>query len=177
VKDYLDQYRKPIYSGGTGTITTHGKAYFDQWFNNDANNLRKDIEIELLDQDGDGIYTYTNPEFFPIDNELFGNEGRQHNYHFTFEIHSKFTYEAGQTFSFTGDDDIWVFINNHLEIDLGGVHGAMTASVDLDDLGLTPGKTYSLDIFFAERHTFASNFVIETSIGLIKDPCIKKRRM
>ncbi len=104
---------------------------------------------------------------------LIGNEGRSHNYHFTFEIHSKFTYQQGQVFTFTGDDDLWVFINNHLEIDLGGIHGAMSKTVNLDDLGLTPGTTYNFDIFFAERHTTESNFMIETSIELIKDPCVK----
>jgi len=127
----------------------------------------------LEDTDGDGIYTYNNPSFFPIDNMLIGNEGRSHNYHFTFEIHSKFTYQQGQVFTFTGDDDLWVFINNHLEIDLGGIHGAMSKTVNLDDLGLTPGTTYNFDIFFAERHTTESNFMIETSIELIKDPCVK----
>ncbi len=169
VKDELGADKKPVYNGG---VTTTGAANFNQWYNDvDGINLSTPFSIELTDPDSDGIYTYTNNAFFPIDNMLFENEGNAHNYHFTFELHTKFTYEAGQTFSFTGDDDLWVFINDHLEIDLGGVHGAMTASVDLDTLGLTPGNTYSLDLFFAERHTFASNFQIETSIELITDPC------
>lgn len=71
-----------------------------------------------------------------------------------------------EVFTFTGDDDLWVFIDDTLAIDLGGVHGAMTQSVGLDTLGLTVGNTYDFDLFFAERHTVASNFRIDTSIVL-----------
>jgi fibro-slime domain-containing protein len=113
---------------------------------------------------GGGIYGYSDGDFFPIDDQLFGNQGRSHNYHFTLELHSQFTYEPGQVFSFTGDDDVFVYINDKLGVDLGGVHSAQTGSVDLDTLGLTPDQTYNFDLFFAERHTVASSFTMETSI-------------
>jgi len=51
-------------------------------------------------------------------------------------------------------------------IDLGGVHGAQSSSVNLDSLGLTVGDMYDFDRFFAERHTTQSNFRIDTSIAL-----------
>jgi fibro-slime domain-containing protein len=105
--------------------------------------------------------------FYPIDNKLLGNEGKARNFHFTYEIHSKFTYQKGQKFSFTGDDDVWVFMDGKLAVDLGGAHSAQTKSVDLDSLGLTVGKTYPLDGFFAERHTNQSNFKMQTNLPLI----------
>ena len=158
--------RKPVYVGGAGTATTHGETAFNQWYNNVTGiNLATTIELELLDIGG-GIYSYSNSSFFPIDGLLFGNQGRSHNYHFTLELHNQFTYQPGQTFSFTGDDDVFVFIDGQLVIDLGGVHPAQSASVNLDTLGLTPGNTYDFDLFFAERHTIASNFRIDTSIVL-----------
>ncbi len=142
-------------------------ANFNQWFNDTPNiNQSKAFSLTLDDPDNDGVFTYDNQSFFPIDGQLFGNEGRAHNQHFTFEAHTTFTYQAGQKFTFTGDDDVWVFINDKRVIDLGGLHQALSATADLDTLALTPNQNYALDFFFAERNTFESHFRIETSIAL-----------
>ncbi len=157
---------KPVYAGGAGTLTTHGAGPFDQWYRDVAGvNMTMSLPLTLTDIGG-GIYSYDNPSFFPIDGQLFGNEGNSHNYHFTLELHSQFTYDPGQTFAFRGDDDVFVFINDDLVIDLGGVHPAESASVDLDTLGLIDGQTYAFDLFFAERHLVESSFRVDTSIVL-----------
>ena len=161
---------KPVYAKGDGSTSpsTHGTANFNQWYNDVSGiNMSTDLSLVLTETaPGSEIYRYWDGSFFPIDGQLFGNEGNSHNYHFTMEIHSEFTYETGQTFHFTGDDDLWAFVDGQLVMDLGGVHGAISGNIDLDTLGLTPGETYDFDIFFAERHTTASNFKTETSIVL-----------
>ena len=115
------------------------------------------------------MFAFSDGSFFPLDGQLFGNQGRPHNYHFTFEVSTAFAYRGGEVFRFTGDDDVWVFINRRLAIDLGGVHGPESASVDLDaragELGITSGEIYSLHLFFAERHTTQSSFRVETTIA------------
>ncbi|MEM7741632.1 MAG: fibro-slime domain-containing protein [Pseudomonadota bacterium] len=158
----------PAYTGGPGgTLTTSGQASFDQWYTDVPGvNQPLDIILDLQNVDGGNVFTYASNSFFPIDGQLFGNQGRPHNYHFTMELETSFTYQGGETFTFTGDDDVWVFINNERVIDLGGVHGAQSASVDLDVLGLTAGHDYPFKLFFAERHTTQSNFRIDTSMLL-----------
>jgi fibro-slime domain-containing protein len=124
---------------------------------------------------GSGIYAFSSSAFFPIDNQLLGNEGRNHNYHFTYAIAGTFGYVqgAGQTFSFTGDDDVWVFFDDLLGIDLGGVHGAESQTVNLDTLFANTRATgnYSFNFFFAERHTTQSNLRIQTSL-LLETPSV-----
>jgi fibro-slime domain-containing protein len=169
----LGEDNKPVYAGPEGNPTTHDEEHFNQWFR-DVPGVNTGIPLTLpLSEAGSGVYTYDNPEFFPIDDAGFGNEGNPHNYHFTFELHTKFHYRGGEVFTFTGDDDLFTFINGRLAIDLGGVHGAMSESIDLDaraeELGITPGNVYALDFFFAERHTSESNFRIDTTIASFVD--------
>ncbi|MDR2595044.1 MAG: fibro-slime domain-containing protein [Fibromonadaceae bacterium] len=90
------------------------------------------------------------------------------NLSFCFESHAEFTYEKGQEFLFRGDDDIWIFINNQLVIDLGGIHMPAPGYVDLDTIKtpvpLEAGSTYPIDIFFCERMGTQSNVRVSTNM-------------
>jgi fibro-slime domain-containing protein len=90
------------------------------------------------------------------------------NFFFCFESHATFTYEPGQEFFFSGDDDVWIFINNRLALDIGGVHSAVPGYIKLDTIKtpepLKKDSTYNIDIFFCERNLNQSNIRITTNM-------------
>lgn len=152
---------------------------FAQWYNTTAGvNMEIPGELPLTDDPmSPGTSVFDSNAFFPIDNKGFGNSaGWPHNYHFTTEIHVKFKYETGQKFTFRGDDDLWIFVNGKLALDVGGQHQALEGTIDFDmqaaTLGITAGSSYPMDIFHAERQTDQSNFRIATNIKCF-EPVVK----
>ena len=169
--------------GSLGTSDQGGivsAATFQSWFRDVPGvNVSTPLSITLEYDSSKETYVFDDKDdpvfsniggFFPINGQLFGNsEGDNRNYHFTFELQTQFVYKRGDglNFRFIGDDDVWVYIDDRLVIDLGGVHAAVDQTVDLDRLDwLVDGETYTLHFFFAERHRTQSNFRIETTLIL-----------
>ncbi|MBF0430416.1 MAG: fibro-slime domain-containing protein [Fibrobacteria bacterium] len=120
--------------------------------------------------DNEGLVTMGEPTY----RDTYTSGATAHNFGFTMHLSKKFTYveaTAGtQTFQFTGDDDVWVFINGTLVLDIGGVHQAATREFNLGtvgaQLGLENYHDYDFDFFLAERNPFGSACKITTSMAI-----------
>ncbi|KAM9956446.1 hypothetical protein ACTFIR_003162 [Dictyostelium discoideum] len=146
--------------------------------------IQKDVELKWNGE----AYEYSNSNYFPINGQGFNDVSyavprgyvpisgeswtsmttssslKGNNYNFCLKLNSKFTYNGNEVFKFTGDDDVWVYINNKLVVDIGGIHSQVSASVDVTKLGLTVGTIYNFDFFYCERKTSESNIKIQTTI-------------
>lgn len=183
----LDADGKPQYLAATAsTKTVTSKTTFAQWYRDlpGGNGMTQvnytyyktlPLSAQLTGGKPNGTYQYSSAAFFPIDGLGFGNQyssgssdktcGGDHNFHFTSEMRFWFLYDGktSPSFTFTGDDDVFVFINGVLAVDIGGIHEAETKSITLDTptataLGMTVGKVYEFALFQAERNRCESNY-------------------
>ncbi|KAK5583879.1 hypothetical protein RB653_005483 [Dictyostelium firmibasis] len=167
---------------------------------NSGKNFPLKINLTLTYNKDNAAYEFSSDQFFPINNKGFNDKTTwnvpsnykksssaadwwsmssspgylANNYNYCIKLNSKFTYQAkGEIFKFKGDDDVWVFINNKLAVDLGGLHLAERQDIDLKTLSLTKGTTYDLDFFYCERRATASSMQISTNIEIfcVNDYC------
>jgi fibro-slime domain-containing protein len=160
---------------------------FSQWYLDVPDVNQTILSTLTLKKDANGVFAYDNTAFFPLDGLGFGNFGTSgHNFHFTSEVRYWFEYHAAKnaTLTFNGDDDVWVFVNGKLTVDISGTHGrtldsvivnAATKDMDGNPLALVEGKIYEIVVFQAERNTSASTYGLSLDdFALAKSSCESK---
>lgn len=124
------------------------------------------------------------------DGQALPGTSKLRNYNFTMMGYGKFKYKSGtnEVFEFAGDDDMWIFVDGVLAVDLGGTHLAAPGKVDIGLLaanrhGCEPGQPlanemavngcwtdnswHHLHFFYADRQTDGSNLKIRSTLSEI----------
>jgi fibro-slime domain-containing protein len=165
-----------------GCLTT--APNFAQWYRDVPGvNMSALVPLDLSRMTGTNVYIFDDQVdthyarlngFFCVNGRLFdggngGAQGGNMNYDFTYTIDANFTYHRGQNqyFAFSGNDDIWVFIDGKLVVDLGGMHANLLQRIDLDRLNwIVDGQDFNMKMFYAQRNRPYCNLHIETSMSM-----------
>ena len=181
----VDAYKSIVLTdNGTGTYS----------FEAGYSGTKKDVQY---DRESGTIYNGTNggdeSGFYPLENLGYEQPGLltatskvnngAKNGGFTLRGESQFVYNKDSKlyFTFTGDDDVYMYINGVLALDLGGAHGRNSKTVNLNDLdatkyGLKEGQVATFTFFYMERCSDASTFGIKTNMKLVqRDIAVQKK--
>lgn len=154
--------------GAANTGGVSSAATFAQWFTDvPGTNVSQRAYLSMT-KDSSGVYSFVTSDFTPIDKEMYGNQGVDHNRGFTATIDAQATYSkcTGQFIEYSGSGDAWIFINGKLALDLGGTHAGASQTALLDRLGLTDGSSVHVQIFYAQRTSNNATFSLRTNTVL-----------
>ena len=184
----VDTYKSIVLTDGG-----NGKYTFEAGY--ESNNVEYPRNVNF-DRENGKIYNGGGDEknlgFYPLEglgyeqNGLLENtsftDSKHRNGGFTLRGESQFVYnkDSNLYFTFTGDDDVYMYINGVLALDLGGAHGRNSKKIELNSLDkakykLVDGQVATFTFFYMERCSDASTFGIETNMELVqRDIAVEK---
>lgn len=151
----------PQYNVQTGALVSTIKHTYDTSFKN----VVIHDSLMFVKMSGSDMYQHNSSSFFPLDNRGLGNDANSHNYSFTMQMNMN-VYIGNDTKDLivNSDDDMWVFVNNTLAIDLGGIQTSSKGVCTLSKYMVNGEKRiYPVSLFLAERQSSESYLHIQIS--------------
>ena len=177
--------------------STTGKYKYDSatnyaYYDISSNNTEKNFIVYNQKKDkAEDNTSYVNGAFMPYSS--WDDKTAQNMFAFGMRVGFDFTRPTGgqikgqdMTFSFSGDDDVWIFIDGKLVLDMGGVHDIASGKINFKtgEVVINEGKsfqkktslktifgsvfadgtTHHLEMFYLERGRGASNCSLEFNI-------------
>lgn len=190
--------------GGDGTISLIDVDEKDYFYYSANEGTYTTLYPFLPVVDAEGVYAgQTDSYYFAEDGkrsytEQYGTYYNR-NYNYVLASNGEFVYheEDNLFFEFEGDDDVYLFINGQLVLDLGGGHSVSSSALNVNDyvtwarkvletpdkysdaeiarakaLDLENGEIVSFDFYYMERHGYGANMRIVTNMH-ITDPALR----
>lgn len=129
-------------------------------------NLKSDSSLKTIKKDGKDVNSYG---YFPFNETATSLNASTYNYGFGTKLQMDFTLtddgkvetekadgtkeKTSIKFFFSGDDDVWVFIDGQLALDVGGAHGKVSGLLEFGETNTKDGKKNSVTAYVSRVKT------------------------
>ena len=137
----LDEKYLPV-ATKEGKLTPNRGMNFARWFDEVEGKSAQYIgNLKLEYDETEAKFSFSHDNFYPLDEVEFSkgdsvnNDGHNHLFTMNFAVPFTVLLSGEESFGITADDDTWVFVDNKLAIDMGGIHEAVNGRFVIQDNG------------------------------------------
>ena len=128
-----------------------------------SRNLDSNSAQKSINKNGQSVSSYG---YFPFNETATAGRASTYNYGFGTKLQMDFTLtddgkvetekadgtkeKTSIKFFFSGDDDVWVFIDGQLALDIGGAHGKVSGLLEFGEIETTEGKKNSVTAYVSK---------------------------